>query len=87
VCGAAAGIPVSLLLLAAMQRRQHLEADDWSRGGAMRPGSYPPVVVIQGGQPSTTWPGLKPHDSLQAPFYGAALDPAPREFRVVGGQE
>ena len=86
VCGASAGIPVSLLLLAAMQRRQHLAADDWSGRGAMSPGSYPPVVVIQGGQPSTTWPGLNAHDPLQPPFYGAAVDASPREFRVVGGE-
>jgi hypothetical protein len=81
VCGVAAGIPTSLLLLAALTRRdrQHEEELDQQQAGR----TYPPVVVIQGGNPQTLpngpqagyWPALQ------------AAPPVQRQFHVVGGDD
>jgi hypothetical protein len=86
VCGAAAGIPVSLLILAATQRRKgYDEAGDWRPD--RRTGTYPPVVVIQGGSQGPSWPGMYGPGQLQPPFYGTAVDASPRSFRVVGEED
>jgi hypothetical protein len=81
VCGVAAGIPTSLLLVLVLNRR---ERQQYERAeGQARQGSYPPVVVIQGGGQ----PGLLP--GSQAGYWpvspaGAAM---PRQFHVVGGDD
>ena len=86
VCGVAAGIPVSLLLLAATRRHQRQAEDDYEPHGqrAMRSGAYPPVVVIQGGTQAPSWSGAYGANQLQSPFYGTAVEASPRKFRVVG---
>lgn len=81
VCGVAAGIPTSVLLLVVLTRRDRQRMDEVQR----RPGqhNYPPVVVIQGGAPQALppgsqagyWPGPQPGPGSQ------------REFHVVGGDE
>jgi hypothetical protein len=79
VCGVAAGIPMSMLLLLVLNRRtQTLEEPPY---GPMlgRQGAYPPVVVIQGG--STAPNGLMP------PYHTApwpAQEPVQRQFHIVG---
>jgi hypothetical protein len=78
VCGVAAGIPTSALLLLAMGRRDRRRYQGEEQ--ASRFSSSPPVVVIQGGAPQALppgqqagyWPGVQP---------GA---PAQRDFHVVG---
>ena len=79
VCGVAAGIPMSLLLLLVLNRRS--QATDEAAYGptGSRHGAYPPVVVIQGG--STAPNGLMP------PYYSApwpAQEPVQRRFHIVG---
>ena len=49
VCGVAAGIPTSVLLLIALTRRDRQRAEEAER--QTRQANYPPVVVIQGGTP------------------------------------
>jgi hypothetical protein len=86
VCGASAGIPVSLLILAATQRRKgYGDQGDWRR--ERRTGTYPPVVVIQGGSQGPSWPSTYSPGQLQPPFYGTAVDASPRSFRVVGEED
>ena len=89
VCGASAGIPVSLLLLAATRRRPRHDQDDYIPYGrqAARSGSYPPVVVIQGDSQPPSQSPMYGAGQLQPPFYGTAVDATPRKFRVVGDQE
>jgi hypothetical protein len=79
VCGVAAGIPMSLLILLATRRR-HREAEGYGMYGQQtrRDGSYPPVVVIQGGTPVPNQP--------QLPYYGSSVEAAPRQFHIVGGE-
>jgi len=83
VCGVAAGIPMSLLILA-VSNRQNARADlngasEQARAGY---GAYPPVVVIQGGSPvPSQFAPLR--ESPPALVY----DQAPRQFRVIGGEE
>lgn len=80
VCGIAASIPTSLLLLIVLTRRdrQQVAAADHQA----RQGHSPPVVVIQGndraqgwppGPQAGYWPGVQPGHSLD------------RQFHVVGG--
>jgi hypothetical protein len=81
VCGVAAGIPTSVLLLVVMTRRER------QRTGAAeqqpRQGSYPPVVVIQGGAPQALpqgpqagyWPTAAPGPMMQ------------RQFHVIGDDD
>ncbi len=80
VCGVAAAIPTSVLLLVAFTRRDRQQRDQMEA----RPQQYgsPPVVVIQGGAPQAL-PGP------QAGYWPAA-DPGPavnRQFHVVGGDD
>jgi hypothetical protein len=81
VCGVAAGIPTSALLLLAMGRR-----DRQRHWGEERPGSLrgnPPVVVIQGGAHQALPP------AQQAGYWPAVAPGTPfeRRFHVVGDDE
>jgi len=87
VCGVAAAIPMSLLLLAASLRRQS-SPDEAACGsqGARHP-AYPPVVVIQGGQPVSSWSNGSFPAPLQVPFGDTSWQAAPRQFRIVGEED
>ena len=81
VCGVAAAIPTSILLLVVFTRRDRQQLDDME--ARSRQQVSPPVVVIQGGAPQALPPGP------QAGYWPAA-QPGPtvnREFHVVGGDE
>jgi hypothetical protein len=83
VCGIAAGIPTSVLLLLALTRRNRRQIDETEQEGAYGARNYPPVVVIQGGTP----PALP--QGPQAGYWPAP-QPGPRvsrEFKVVGGDD
>lgn len=81
VCGVAASIPTSVLLLLAVSRRDSRPQDDRAQVGMER--SNPPVVVIQGGGQ----PGLAP--GTGAGYWPAALSgpSTQRDFHVVGGED
>jgi hypothetical protein len=81
VCGVAAGIPTSLLLLVAVTRRDRPRSAEGERYQGQ--GSYPPVVVIQGGAPQALPQGP------QAGYWPMAQSGpiAPRQFHVVGGDD
>ena len=81
VCGVAASIPTSVLLLLAVSRRERQPVDDRAQAGAER--SYPPVVVVQGGG----HPGLPP--GAGAGYWPTAMSgpAAQRDFHVVGGDD
>jgi hypothetical protein len=81
VCGVAAGIPVSLLILVASSRRVN-QADDWRQRSANRQAAYPPVVVIQGGAT-----GQDPWMVPQYPVDRTVFEPSQRRFHLVGGAE
>jgi hypothetical protein len=77
VCGVGASIPTSLLIVWVMHRRQDQEQRSTQQPA---PGAYPPVVVVQsppqaGGSPSHQYGYLPP-----------SVQPARREFTVVGGE-
>ena len=81
VCGVAAAIPTSILLLVVFTRRDRQRLDEME--SQPRQQSSPPVVVIQGGAPQALPPGP------QAGYWPAA-QPGPavnREFHVVGGDD
>ena len=80
VCGVAAAIPMSLLILLVSRRRdRYVEAcGPYGQHGA-RSGAYPPVVVIQGGTPVP--------NQLQPPYYGNSVEATPRQFHIVGEEE
>jgi hypothetical protein len=83
VCGVAAGIPMSVLLMLALRRRER-EAGEPLRAqmDARYAAPAPPVVVIQGGTPATS--------NLPPPYYpmhSAMAEPAHRQFRVIGEDE
>jgi hypothetical protein len=78
-CGVAAGIPVSMLILATLNRRAEASLSRGATPGMPQSTSYPPVVVIQGGTPGPS--GLVP------PYYPSAVEAAPRRFRIVGEEE
>jgi hypothetical protein len=84
VCGVAAAIPTSLLLLVVITRqdRQRMEQME-AMGRRAGQDGYPPVVVIQGGSPQALPPGA------QAGYWPS---PAPgpmsqRDFHVVGEED
>ena len=81
VCGVGAGIPMSLLILLVSNRRDRQpEEPTYERLGG-RHGAYPPVVVIQGGSPTS--------NRLAPPYYSApevTHEPRQRQFRIVGEQ-
>ena len=79
VCGVVASIPTAILLLVMSAHRDRQRPQP----PATRSGSYPPVVVIQGGAPQALPPG-------QQPGYWPAPPPSPvsnRQFHVVGGED
>ena len=81
VCGVAAGIPTSVLLLVVLSRRDRQRVEEVEQ--RVRQGAYPPVVVIQGGQPQGMPLG-------PAGGYWPAPAPGPpvnRQFHIVGGDE
>ena len=81
VCGVAAGIPTSLLLLAALTRRDRQRLEE--AGQQARFANYPPVVVIQGGAPQALPAGM------QAGYWpSTTMGPSSqRQFHVVGNDE
>jgi hypothetical protein len=81
VCGVAAGIPTSVLLLVVFSRRDAQRLEEPRQ--PQRQHNYPPVVVIQGGSSQALPPG-------QHAGYWPAPPPATsanRQFNVVGGEE
>ena len=82
VCGVAAAVPTSLLLVLVLTRGERRRAPDEGQRHA-RSGQYPPVVVVQGGGPqglpsppyADYWPGPMPGPAAQ------------RHFQVIGGDE
>jgi len=81
VCGVAAAIPTSILLLVVFARRDRQRMDQVEP--QYRQQASPPVVVIQGGAPQALPPGP------QAGYWPAA-QPGPaanRQFHVVGGED
>jgi hypothetical protein len=83
VCGVAAGIPTALLLLVAMNRRDHARLEELEDQARQAQRNYPPVVVIQGGAPQAL-PGGFQADYWPAPQPGPVSQ---RDFRVVGGDD
>jgi hypothetical protein len=81
VCGVLAGIPTSVLLLVALNRRDSLRSRE--QAARQAPANYPPVVVIQGGAQQPQLPAMQGG-------YWPAPNAAPlvsRQFHVVGGDE
>jgi hypothetical protein len=80
VCGVAAGIPTSVLLLVVFSRRDRQRLEEPHQSQRQR--NYPPVVVIQGGS-SQALPGQ------HAGYWPAppTATSASRQFNVVGGEE
>jgi len=83
VCGVAAAIPMSLLILLILSRQgRQAEEPMYGRLGGQC-GACPPVVVIQGGSHAP--------NQLVPPSYSTQTitlkpDPAQRQFRVIGEQ-
>jgi hypothetical protein len=81
MCGVAASIPVSLLILLVSSRRDY-DADQIVHRPIDTGRAYPPVVVIQGGTPG--------HNQLGPPYsYSTATmyEPGQRQFHLVGQSE
>ena len=81
VCGVAASIPMSLLILMILNRstRQADTMDPLHGRRSAQYGAYPPVVVIQGGTPAPS--------GLLSPYYSSQTvpdEPAQRRFRIIG---
>jgi hypothetical protein len=81
VCGVAASIPTSVLLLVVFTRRDRQQLEQGERQA--RPYNYPPVVVVQGGSPQSLPPGPQA-GYWPAPAPGPAFN---RQFHVVGGDD
>ena len=81
VCGVAAAIPTSILLLVVFTRRDRQRVDDVEPRQGQQ--AAPPVVVIQGGAPQALPPGPQA-GYWPAPQPGPAVN---REFHVVGGDD
>jgi hypothetical protein len=83
LCGVAAGIPTSILLLVGITRRDQRRMEQMTRQAGYGDRNGPPVVVIQGGSqqalPQGSQAGYWP-----APQPGAT---AQRDFHVVGGED
>jgi len=87
VCGVAASIPTSVLLLVVLTHRDRQRAEEVERQALQAGSPYrhgiPPVVVIQGGSPQSLpmgpqggyWPMSPPGPPVQ------------RRFHVVGGED
>jgi hypothetical protein len=81
VCGVAASIPTSVLLLVVLNRHERENGRDMKQ--RVRHASQPPVVVIQGGAPQGLPQGLQ-SGYWPAPAHGPT---ASRQFHVVGGDD
>jgi hypothetical protein len=81
ICGVVAGIPTALLLIVALKRRERQRTEEVEP--YRQQGSYPPVVVIQGGTPQAL-PQVPHAGYWPVPQTGQAV---PRQFHVVGGDE
>ncbi len=79
VCGVAASIPMSLLILVVSSRAGRSNDQAMTQGH----GSYPPVVVIQGGQPLPAGQGYAPYLPALMHNQGSFQQ---REFTVVGDE-
>ena len=79
VCGVAAGIPMSVLIMLAVNRRSEPRLRPYESAPGPHQGSYPPVVVIQGG---TSAP-----NGLMPPYYTPSVEAAPRQFHIVGEED
>lgn len=83
VCGVAAGIPMSVLLMLALHRRdRQAEEPPYAQMGGRYAVPSPPVVVIQGGTPAA--------NNVPPPYYPmhtAVGEPTHRQFRVIGEGE
>ena len=82
VCGVAAAVPTSLLLVLVLTRGERRRPPDEGQRHA-RSAQYPPVVVIQGGGPQGL-PSAPYADYWPGPMPGPA---AQRHFQVIGGDE
>jgi hypothetical protein len=81
VCGVGAGIPMSLLILLVLNRRDRQLVEPTHEQLGSRHAAYPPVVVIQGSSPTS--------NRLAPPYYSAQAvthEPTQRQFRIVGEQ-
>lgn len=83
VCGVGAGLPTSVLLLAALSRRDRQRLDEIEQRTRRGQGAYPPLVVIQGGAPQAL------PSAPQAGFWPTPQSSAPARqgFRIVGGDD
>ena len=79
VCGVAASIPMSLLILIVTSRAGRSNEQAMTQGHA----SYPPVVVIQGGQPLQLGQGYAPYLPALMNTLGSGQQ---REFTVIGDE-
>ena len=80
VCGVAAGIPISVLLILALNRRQRQAEEPHGTNPAGRYAAYPPVVVIQGGAPAANPMAAPPYYPLPT----TVSAPAHRQFHLIG---
>jgi hypothetical protein len=78
-CGVVAGIPMSVLILAGLNRRGDASPSRGTNRAMPQCTSYPPVVVIQGGAPAASSP--------LPPYYPSSVEATPRRFRIVGEEE
>jgi hypothetical protein len=84
ICGVAAAIPTSLLLLVVLTRSERRQFEEEQRRGRYGRGQYPPVVVIQGG----TSPGMLSPASQAGYWPSPAPGPlADRQWELVGGED
>lgn len=79
VCGVAASIPMSLLILIVTSRAGRSNEQAMTQGH----GSYPPVVVIQGGQPLQLGQGYAPYLPAVMNTLGSGQQ---REYTVIGDE-
>jgi hypothetical protein len=78
-CGVAAGIPMSMLVLAALNRRADATLAGGTAPHSAQSTACPPVIVIQGSVPA-------PNPAIP-PYYPSSVEATPRRFRIVGEEE
>jgi hypothetical protein len=88
IAGASAGIPVSLILLAALRRRDSPTESQASMSvrGHEYGSAYPPVLIIQGGGQSPSWPPAPGARTMTSQSYGPGPGLGTRQFTLVGGE-
>lgn len=88
VCGVAASIPMSLLILLVVNRSKRQQENPDAQVAQLRPqGNYPPVIVVQGGAPNNNpWSTVPGAGYGEAPYDSPspALEAGERKFRLVG---